>query len=191
MLSFYRLRSELSAWANTKLGWRLTYNTPDRKWLETWVYRNCYNKRVLSIGTSWYTMLLPEIVPCYWTTVDVTMCAERLAITSDRHYTTDLTDKTQCLGKEDYYDVVILNGVLGFGVNTPTAASEMISKLCKYLQPGGLLLIGYNDRPGRSTFSVEETVPQYMTLLSNVLVDPAEHSMHTYLEYQKPLSKSV
>lgn len=147
------------------------------------IHRNCEDRCILSIGTSWYTMLLPELVPCHWTTVDVTARARRLAVTSDRHYTINLADKTQDLYQAKTYDVVIVNGVLGWGVNTLGEATEMLRKLCSYLKPGGLLLIGYNDTPEHCLYDISAAVPEHMTLLNKTLADPAEHSMHTYLQY--------
>ena len=186
MSVFWNVRSKLSAWANTRLGWRLTLHSPDRQWLETWVIRNCEYKRTLSIGTSWYTMVLPELVECGWVTVDVTKRAERLASTSDKHYTIDLSLKGTHLGHTECYDNVIVNGVLGrWGVRGPEAAVIMLTKLCRYLKPGGNLLIGINDSPDGIDFDLESTLPTYMTKLHKTLANYDNN--HTYIQYCKPL----
>lgn len=60
-----------------------------------------------------------------------------------RHLVGDVreVDKTLPLSS---FDVVLLNGVFGFGVNDAPGMSQTLRALHRVLKPGGLLLIGWN-----------------------------------------------
>jgi hypothetical protein len=147
MKLYYKLRSRFCQWANTKLGWRLTRHTPDRVWLERFVKANCCGQKVLSVGTAWYTMHLPEIAKAKsWVTIDKSPAAATFGTTSDVHYTVDLCQPdTDLAGYLNMFDIVIVNGVLGWGVDTQAEADVIMTKLSSYLMSGGTMLVGYNS----------------------------------------------
>ena len=44
----------------------------------------------------------------------------------------------------EHFDVVLCNGVFGFGVDTPAAQTRAWEAMAAVLKPGGLLLLGWN-----------------------------------------------
>ncbi|WP_265592606.1 methyltransferase domain-containing protein [Verrucomicrobium sp. BvORR034] len=47
----------------------------------------------------------------------------------------------------EWFDAVIFNGVLGYGIDELAGAEAAIAACRTVLKPGGLLVVGWNDRP--------------------------------------------
>lgn len=56
---------------------------------------------------------------------------------------------------ENAFDVVVANGLIGFGVDTQADFHRLIAQCHWVLKPGGLLVLGYNDRLERAPFPVD------------------------------------
>ena len=77
----------------------------------------------------------------YWTIDPV---AERRRFGSTRH----IIDTLQNLGSHvapEYFDLIVCNGVLGWGLNTATDAETALAACFTHLRPGGHLLLGWNN----------------------------------------------
>jgi len=45
----------------------------------------------------------------------------------------------------NYFDVVFMNGVYGWGLNDPAKIEQCFAGIYQILKPGGFFLLGYND----------------------------------------------
>ncbi|OZI65943.1 hypothetical protein [Bordetella genomosp. 1] len=53
------------------------------------------------------------------------------------------------------FDFVIIDRVLGQGVNSREEAAHMLRQACEVMKPGGVLVLGYQDTPRRAPVPVE------------------------------------
>lgn len=54
------------------------------------------------------------------------------------------------------FDVVIANGLIGFGLDTEEAFNQLMFECHRVLASNGMLVLGYNDKPDRLKFNVEQ-----------------------------------
>ena len=47
--------------------------------------------------------------------------------------------------KNNYFDFIIMNGVLGWGLNKESEIEKTFSEIADILKPGGLLVVGWNN----------------------------------------------
>ena len=71
-----------------------------------------------------------------------------------RHVIGSVTDMSGYYD-EASFDVVISNGVIGWGLNERIGFEQMMEQCHRVLKPGGLLILGYNDTPERKPYPVE------------------------------------
>lgn len=62
----------------------------------------------------------------------------------------------------NYYErgafaAVVANGLVGFGVNSEESFDQMMEQIHHVTEPGGLLVLGYNNQLDRASFSVEQS----------------------------------
>ncbi|WP_144635995.1 class I SAM-dependent methyltransferase [Bordetella genomosp. 13] len=55
----------------------------------------------------------------------------------------------------DSFDVIVANGLIGYGLNRESDFDRMMQACHRVLAPGGVLVLGYNDRPDRLPFRAE------------------------------------
>ena len=55
------------------------------------------------------------------------------------------------------FDVVIANGLIGFGLDTEADFDRLMRECHTVLACGGVLVLGYNDRPERTPFRIQRT----------------------------------
>ena len=70
-----------------------------------------------------------------------------------RHIVGDVMDMARHYGEETF-DIVVANGLLGFGVNTPHALQILLAQCHRVLKPGGLFVLGFNARADIVPFPV-------------------------------------
>ena len=146
----------------TSAGWALsaTYmrfiarprlKTDDRAVLEERIFPALYRdprvRRVLFVGvsrfTSWYPYLFTTRPRMRFETADPSPDARGYGA-RNAHWACrfeELATHTEALSS---YDVLILNGVFGYGTSNGAAAFDAARAL---LNPAGLLLLGYRDQP--------------------------------------------
>jgi len=141
-----RLRSRL----RLKNGrWRLA--TPDRVLLEdvivpAFLDRNDI-RRVLDVGVAWYTRTYPRLFRgIEYHTIDVDPAARRIA--GRHHHTLSMTDLATVY-PPDTFDLVVCNGVFGWGLDTVEQVERGLEASADVLRPGGWLVVGWNDMAGR------------------------------------------
>ncbi|WP_419340560.1 class I SAM-dependent methyltransferase [Achromobacter sp. PD1] len=54
------------------------------------------------------------------------------------------------------FDVVFANGLIGFGLDTEEAFNQLMFECHHVLASDGMLVLGYNDKPDRLSFKVEQ-----------------------------------
>ncbi len=129
------------------LGLPSQLNTEDRRILEQVILPQYASwpdvSRVLFVGCAAYTQHYGKLFGEreYWTIDPV---AERRRFGSTRH----IIDTLQNLGSHvapEYFDLIVCNGVLGWGLNTATDAETALAACFTHLRPGGHLLLGWNN----------------------------------------------
>jgi SAM-dependent methyltransferase len=65
-----------------------------------------------------------------------------------RHHIVGDLQKVSTLYPPRQFDVALVNGVFGYGLNTQQGQNEAIEGLARVLEPGGLLMLGWNTHRG-------------------------------------------
>lgn len=147
-------KASLYGWTATTLrtldhhGVRLRYPYRDRIMFENAILPALANdasiRRVLMVGCGWYTHHYPSLLgEAEVTTIDLD--AAKRPFGGDSHIVGNLT----ALGDHIPHgalDAVLCNGVLGWGLNEQADVDKAFNACVDCLRPGGLLLLGWNDR---------------------------------------------
>lgn len=73
--------------------------------------------------------------------------ASRRFFGSENHITDDVAN----LGNHfptDNFDLIIMNGVFGWGLNQPKDIESAFAAIANVLKPGGIFILGWNNLPG-------------------------------------------
>ena len=101
--------------------------------------------RVLFVGVRGYTRLYGDAFHAagteFWTT-DIDPDAAQYGA-PDRHVTADLRSLDEAFAR-GFFQVVMLNGVFGWGIDEPGDMDLALAAAERVLSPGGTLLIGWN-----------------------------------------------
>lgn len=143
----------------TKFGIPARFHSPARAVLENVIIPYYASQgiasRVLFVGCEWYTKHYRKAFKrCEYWTIDLD--PQKKTYGARRH----IVDSLENLGRycdQGYLDVIICNGVLGFGLNQKEAAERAFSQCSKCLRPGGVLILGWDDEtPPLIPFRIEE-----------------------------------
>ncbi|KCB40254.1 hypothetical protein L539_1814 [Bordetella hinzii 5132] len=177
---------------------RFCYDSADRRFLEGPVFdflNTCYrarHARCLFIGMSRYNWHYPRLLALDFHSVDIDPRCARYG-QPGRHVTGDAT------ALRDYYpashfEVVIANGMVGYGVNDAGSFGRLLHGAIDVLKPGGRLILGYNDTRRRLRFDMEgmlaacglaREAPPIVGLEGHTLLFPAP-GCHRYVFLRKP-----
>lgn len=144
--------------ARRALGLPAQLHTEDRRVLEQVILPEYARRpdiaRILFVGCASYTQRYGELFGGreYWTIDPV---ARQRRYGSERH----IVDRLQNLGSHvqpDYFDLVVCNGVLGWGLNAPEEAETALGACLAHLRPGGDLLLGWNNVAPRNRLLPED-----------------------------------
>lgn len=156
-LRYFVLRA-LSA----RLGWEVGLHTDDRRVLEGVVLPYFAARpdvaRVLFVGCDWYTRGCERLFAGreYWT-IDKD---ERQRIFGARRHVTDRLAELGRYFEGGSLDLMICNGVVGWGLDDREEAQRSFAACHTALRTGGVLVLGWNDVPRRLPFPVEATVEE-------------------------------
>lgn len=160
-LRYVPLRLRLYVWLPLayKLGIPTPLNLPDRHFLERdifgWLSSRAGVQRVLFAGVESYTWH-------YY----------RLLGAGQELYTIDFVPKQACWGRKGFhqtgsvtelsryypagsFDVVIYNGVIGWGLDAEHDVNQALEEAYQALAPGGMLIIGWDNEPKYTPFVLE------------------------------------
>lgn len=138
----------LRGW-HAALGGEVSLSTDDRRVFEKVVMpyfaAQPEFQRVLFVGCDWYTAHYGRIFAGreYWT-LDKEPSRRRFG--AERHITGALQDLLQHVAP-GFFDLVLCNGVLGWGLNHRDEAERSLEACRLALRPGGVLVLGWNDVP--------------------------------------------
>ncbi|MCD0499398.1 MULTISPECIES: methyltransferase domain-containing protein [Achromobacter] len=120
------------------------------------------DSKTLFVGIDKHNWHYPRLLNSEFHSLDI---EERKAVYGQpgRHWTGSATEMADHYG-DDVFDVVVANGLLGFGVNTEPDFRRLLEQCKKVLKPGGLFVIGYNDRPDRAPFPVLPVLREFFEL---------------------------
>jgi hypothetical protein len=109
-------------------------------------------QKVLFVGCAAYTQRYQELFRTqeYWT-IDPKRGKRKYG--SERHIVDSITNIEQHVVK-NYFDVVIMNGVIGFGLNRIGAIEQAIDACYEVLASAGILLVGWNDVARRTPIDI-------------------------------------
>ena len=140
------------------LGLPAHLRTADRQVLEQVILpayaRRSDITRVLFVGCASYTQHYSELFSEreYWTIDPV---PRRRSHGGTRH----IVDRLENLGRYAepvYFDLIVCNGVLGWGLNTLDSAEAAFEACHRHLREGGELVVGWNDVPPRNRVAPDE-----------------------------------
>ena len=145
---------------NAGLGWDLTLDTDDRRVLESVIFPYFLERdefsRILFVGCDWYTRRYNRVFASrgYWT---IDKAESQRPHGSPRHVTDSLRNLRRHFAA-GAFDLILCNGVVGWGLNLEEEARESFAASRDCLREGGIFVLGWNDVPRKTPFPVEEAV---------------------------------
>jgi len=99
-------------------------------------------RSVLFVGTASYTWEYERLFAAdRYTTLDI---APGAAVWGARRHIVSAVQELTQHRPEGFFDGVVMNGVLGFGIDTPEQMHRAFAELRRALPPQGLLVVGWN-----------------------------------------------
>lgn len=181
-----------------KTGWSLgLYTPPDRAMLDRVIaelakHADC--ERMLFVGVKQYNAHLPALFrgtsARTFTTIDPTPEVARFGGTP--HYVDMLENLNRHVAPASF-DVVVMNGVIGFGMNEATNVERALEQVHRALRPEGLLLLGINEQipthvPLAPIAAMKKFAPATLGLFGGprvVLDTPFRERTHTFELYAR------
>lgn len=194
---FLRLKGaarDRSARLITALGIDLYMRTDDRRILESVILpyyagRKDF-KKLIFIGCEWYTKGYNKIFTNheYWT-LDKSPCKEQYG---SRLHIEDNLENLDTHFQENELDLIICNGVLGWGLDEPARIERAFTSSFHCLRPGGHFILGWNDTPDHRPLPLNEITalkafaPCIFPALSKHRYLTNNPNRHIYNFYHKP-----
>jgi hypothetical protein len=138
------------------------------------IARNPAYGRVLFVGCDYYTKPYIRLFSSreLWT---IEVDPRRARYGAPRH----IVGPVQDLGshfRPGYFDVIVCNGVIGFGVNTREAASEVFAACYGGLRSGGMFVLGWSDCDQWVSYRVHDCVEA--SGMTPCVFEPLGESVH-------------
>jgi SAM-dependent methyltransferase len=140
------------------LGKYVRFNFPDRILLEDTILpyfaAQSNLQKILFVGCEWYTKPYENYFKGkeYWT---LEIDASKSKYGAQNHIA-DILQNLSNYVQDNYFDLIISNGVFGWGLNTKPDTEESFAQCFKCLHPDGILVFGWNDTPDFRPFPVLE-----------------------------------
>ena len=152
---------QLRIWGHrtlTRFGIDIRKKRHDRKVLEQVIFpellRSPNYKRILFVGCAWYTLHYPKLFSDReFTTMEIVPEEARYGAKS---HIVDTCENMDIHFSQGSLDVVILNGVYGFGLNELPAIERTFRAIYRALSKDGLFVLGWNDLPGHAPYRIEQ-----------------------------------
>jgi hypothetical protein len=179
----------LSAW-----GAPLMACLQDRQVLERDIFPYIVGHRefhdVLWVGCSWYTAPYTTLFRDrnFWT-LDLDPLKQRYG--SARHIIDGIENVRDHFGVGEL-DLVLCNGVVGWGFNSRSQVEQALGGCFESLRPGGVLMIGWNDLPHARPIPFDELTslacfePYVFPPLNTHELRTRSVARHVFTFYQKP-----
>jgi hypothetical protein len=114
--------------------------------------KNKYYQKILFIGCSAYTQWYGNFFENkdYWT-IDYKRVKRKYG--SQKHITDSVTNIANHF-RNNYFQLIIMNGVIGFGLDKPNEIEQALDACFDTLDRGGILVLGWNDHPTRMPIDI-------------------------------------
>ncbi|MBO3458293.1 hypothetical protein G7B40_004935 [Aetokthonos hydrillicola Thurmond2011] len=179
-------------------GFELYRNSPDRIILEDiiipYFISNKDFHKILFVGCDWYTKPYKKLFKNqeYWT-IEIDESKKKYG--SANHIVDGLQNLSSYI-KSDYFDLIIYNGVFGYGINSKEDTEKSFDQCFRALRTRGVVVFGWNDVPQYKPFpvtdeceSLKKFEPYFFPPLStSQFLTPNTVHRHTYNFYIKPSS---
>lgn len=174
--------------------WAGLYRAPDRILLEDVILPRYTDsnqfRRVLFVGVRWYTRKYPAGFDQTLVTLDSNPRMRRFG--AMQHITNRL-QRLQEHVRPESLDAVIINGVIGWGLNRPNDVEDAVDACYACMRAGAELVLGFNESlattpPLEDVAALGAFVPFAFPTLGHryVVKTPMAEKTHTYLFYRKP-----
>jgi SAM-dependent methyltransferase len=172
----------------------LYLRTPDRAVLERqllpWLAALPNKSDILFVGCDWYTRGYRKYF-AHRNYVTMDYDVDKAKYGARRHITDSMTNLREHFQPASL-DLIVCNGVFGWGLNTRPDVEKAFSGSAEALRPGGLLLIGWNDIPERRPFDLQSI--EALASLRRHTMDPLgtdeyltpSVNRHVYTLFQRP-----
>ncbi len=176
------------------LGLTISIRTDDRRILEQIIIPYLASQqnthRVLFVGCEWYTRHYKKFFAGkeYWT---IDFDASKSTYGSKGRHIVDSIEHIGTYFAENYFDVIVCNGVFGWGLNTKEQTKNAFGGCYKILRTGGSFVLGWNDIPVAKPFHPEECTAlrqfqsQIFPPLGTTQYIPITSNGHTFNFYVK------
>jgi hypothetical protein len=142
-----------------RLGLPVSLETEDRRVLEQVIFPYFMGdpgvRCVLFVGCDWYTRHYQQYFFAqvdYWT---IEFLPERRKFGARQHVTGSLEQLDRYF-PENKFDLVVCNGVYGYGLNTLEQCESAFAQCRARLRDGGYLVLGWDDIPERAPVPLAE-----------------------------------
>lgn len=135
------------------------FRSADRCMLEDVILRRYAERpapeRMLFVGTRWYTRRYERLLPGHcFLSMDIDPRAARHG--SRQGHVTDCASRAQSRFEPRSFDVIVFNGVFGWGLDERAAVEAAVRGFHHLLREGGELVVGWNDVARRRPFAFGE-----------------------------------
>lgn len=111
-------------------------------------------RRVLFVGCHWYTWHYPKLLPSKeFVTIEINPARRRYGASI---HVVDSVENLHRHFEKASFDIVIMTGVIGWGLDDPDGANQALQEIRDVLQPNGLLLLGCDSAREHAPFDVLE-----------------------------------
>lgn len=187
-------------WARAEvlhLAWKHgRYTPPDRRLLRRQILpalaADHANRRILSVGVAWYTQDYGDAFPDK-TFVTMDIDPSRAPFGGRDHVVGDLRDLELHFDASRPFDVILMNGVIGYGLDNADDIDRGLRASAARLRERGMLVIGVNEE--KPTHIDPSTVPGHALFephafgpwdAGRVIVEvPFRERTHTFLFWRK------
>lgn len=118
----------------------------DRRFLEKIIFKSIFNRKsakILFVGvhteSEWYSRIWENDPRIEYECIDPVY--EKL--NRDDFYQAKIQDLNEAIDFKGKYDIVIINGVFGYGINESKEIDEALVAAKYIMKPGALLIVGY------------------------------------------------
>jgi len=146
-------------WCGRLLGFKPRHRARDRRVLDEQILPRLAAedrfRRVLFVGCDWYTEHVEDLFLARgreYATIEIDPA--RAGHGARRHFVGSLSAVADHF-PEDSLDLIICNGVIGWGLNEPLEIERSLRACAAALAPGGVLLLGWDDVPEKLPIPIE------------------------------------
>lgn len=178
------------------LGFKPKHQALDRRMLDEVILPRLASNdglaRVLFVGCDWYTEHVEDLFRSHgrsYATIEID--PRRARHGARTHFVAPLKDLGRYAGGGSL-DLIVCNGVIGWGLNDPSEIERSIEACAAALSPGGVLLLGWDDVPEKLPMKIAD-IRALHTLRPTIpsgfdapVIATGTYARHTFGFWEKP-----